>query len=192
MQRKAWNRFVQLRLSDRASEGCYSILYEHDDKAQNIGILDLVTSKYITLLNSIQELSFVVVISSDDFHTLQKKAKKAPIIFEVSVNIIGSARDADKVADTLLRNRCFLQHPVFLDSRTKYINPQYFYSENIKEDLSNLIGPASRVEAETLSRRLRDGLEDVLGSLGEHMQEQGTGNVRFPLANDVLRTTLKP
>lgn len=179
-------------MSGRAPEGCYHILYEHEDKTQDIGILDLVTSKYINLLNSIQELSFVVVLSSDDFDTLPKKAKKTPIIFGVSVNIIGPARDADKVAATLLRNRCFLQHPVFLGSETKYINPQYFYSEDTKEDLSNLIGPASRVEAETLSRRLRDGVEDALGSLAEHMQEQGIDNVRLPLANDVLRTTLKP
>lgn len=144
------------------------------------------------LLNSIQGLSFVVVLSSDDFDTLRKKTKKTSIIFGVSVNIIGPAKDAEKVADTLLRNRCFLQHPIFLDPGTKYMNPQYFYSNDKKYDLSNFIGPASRAEAETLSRRLRDGLEDVLGSLAENMQEQGIDNVRLPLANDVLRTTLKP
>lgn len=167
-------------------------MYEHEDKTQNIGILDLVTSKYMDLLNAIQGLSFVVILSSDDFDTLRGKAKKASTMFGVSVNIIGPARGAEKVADTLLRNRCFLQHPVFLSPGTKYINPQYFYSEDTKDDLRNLIGPASRVEAETLSRRLRDGLEDVLGSLAEYMQEQGIDNVGLPLANDALRTTLKP
>lgn len=70
------------------------------------------------------------------------------------------------------------------------MNPQYFYPEDTKDDLRSLIGPASSAEAEALSRRLRDGLEDVLGSLAE--QEQGIDNFRLPLCNDILRTKLKP
>lgn len=134
-------------------------------------------------------LSFAVILSSDDFNTVQKKAKKTSLIFEVSVNILGPAADAEPVADTLLQNRCFLQHPNFLSPGTKYINPQYFYSGGTRDDLRNFIGPASRSEAEALSRRLQDGLEDVLSSLAE--QEQHTDSVQVPLANDMLRTKLK-
>lgn len=179
-----------MRLTDRTPEGCYNISYERSEgQKQNIGILDLITSKYIDLLSSIHGLSFNVVLSSQDFETFNKKAKKTGMVFEVSVNILGPGRDADKVANILLRNRCFLQHPIFLGPGTKYINPQYFYAEDTKDDLKDLIGPASRAEAEALSSRLRDGLEDVLGSLAE--QEQGIDNLQLPLANAILRTKLK-
>lgn len=134
-------------------------------------------------------LSFAVILSSDDLSILKKKAKKTSLIFEVSVNILGPAADADQVAETLLQNKCFLQHPIFLSPGTKYINPQYFYSEGTREDLSRLIGPASTSEAAALSRRLQDGLEDVLSSLAE--QEQHVDSVQVPLTNNMLRTKLK-
>lgn len=165
-------------------------MYENDGQKQNIGILDLITSKHIDLLNSIHGLSFVVIVSSDDFNTLKKKAKKTSLVFGVTVNILGPERDAGQVGDTLLRNRCFLQHPVFLSPGTKYINPQYFYTEGTRDDLRDLIGSAPRTEAEALSRRLQAGLEDVLDSLAE--QRQGVDSVRVPLANEILRTKLKP
>lgn len=191
MQHTAWATYIQLRLSDRKPEGCYNISYEDSEgQKQDIGLLDLITSKYIDLLSSIHELSFNVVLSSQDFEILKKKVKKTGMVFEVSVNILGPGKDADKVANILLRNRCFLQHPMFLGPGTKYINPQYFYSEDTKNDLRNLIGPATRTEAEALSRRLRDGLEDVLGSLAG--QEQGIDNFQLPLVNEFLRTKLKP
>lgn len=160
------------------------------NQKQDIGILDLVTSKYIDLLSSIRGLSFVVVVSSDDFDTLKKKAKKTSIVLEVSVNIIGPERGADQVAETLLQARCFLQHPVFLSPAIKYINPQFFYSGDSRDDLRRFIGPASRIEAEALSRRLQNGLEDVFGSLAE--QEHGIDNIHVPLTKDILRTKLKP
>lgn len=191
IQHTAWSRYVQLCLGERTSDGCFHVLYDDcGDQKQGIGILDLVTSNYIGLLASIHGLSFVVILSSDDLNTLKKKAKKTSLIFEVSVNIIGPARDADQVADTLLQNRCFLQHPVFLSPGTKYVNPQYFYSECERDDLRDLIGPAPRIEAEALSRRLKDSLEDVLGSLA--VQEQSIDTERLPLAKEVLRTKLKP
>lgn len=191
IQRAAWSRYVQLCVNDRTSEGSYHISYENSGTAkQAIGILDLVTSKYIDLLSSIQGLSFVVVLSSDDFDTLKKKAKKSSLIFEVSINIIGPARVADQVADTLLHHKCYLQHPVFLSPGTKYINPQYFYAEDTKDDLRHFIGPSSMIEAETLFRQLRNGLEDVFGSLAE--QEQGRDIIQVPLGNGVLRTVPKP
>lgn len=133
-------------------------------------------------------LSFAVIMSSDDLNTLKKRTRKS-LIFEVSVNILGPAADADQVADTLLQHRCFLQHPVFLSPGTKYINPQYFYSKGTRDDLRELIGPASRSEAEALSRRLQDGLENVLSSLAE--QEQHVDSVQVPLTNNMLRTILK-
>lgn len=191
MQVTAWNRYIQFPLRGRTPAGCYNILYESSGgQKQFIGILDLVTSKAIDLLSSMHGVSFIAVLSFQDFEKLKRKAKKTKIVFEISVNIIGPRRDADQVADILLRNRCFLQHPVFLSPGTKYMNPQYFHPEGTKDDLRNLIGPASRAEAEVLSRRLRDGLEDVLGSLAE--QEQGIDHVRLPLCNDILRTKLKP
>lgn len=156
---------------------------------KQIGKLDLVTSNYVNLLSSMRGLSFAVILSSDDLNTLKRKTKTKSLIFEVSVNILGPAADAEQVAGVLLQNRCFLQHPVFLSPGTKYINPQYFYSEDTRDDLRSLIGPASRSEAEALSRRLQHGLEDVLSSLAE--QEQHVDGVQVPLANNMLRTQLK-
>lgn len=155
---------------------------------KQIGILDLVTSNYINLLSSLRGLSFAVILSSEDLNTLQEKTKKS-LICEVSVNILGTAADADQVGDILLQNRCFLQHPVFLSTGTKYINPQYFYSKGTRDDLRELIGPASRSEAKALSTRLQDGLEDVLSSLAG--QEQHVDSVQVPLTNSMLRTKLK-
>lgn len=154
---------------------------------KQIGILDLVTSNYINLLSSLRGLSFAVILSSDDLNTLKKKTKS--LICEVSVNILGTAADADQVGDILLQNRCFLQHPVFLSTGTKYINPQYFYPKGTRDDLRELIGPASSSEAKALSTRLQDGLEDVLSSLAE--QEQHVDSVQVPLTNNMLRTKLK-
>lgn len=191
IQRTAWSRYVQLCLSHRSPEGCYNISYDNSGaQKQDIGILDFVTSKYIDLLSSIHGLSFVVVVSSDDFDTLKKKAKKTPIVLEVSVNLIGPERGADQAAKTLLQARCFLQHPVFLSRGIKYINPQYFYSGDSRGDLRNFIGPASRIEAEALSKRLQNGLEDVFGSLAA--QVQGIDNIHVPLAKGILRAKLKP
>lgn len=190
-QRTAWNRYVQLHLRHRSPEGCYNISYDDfGDQNQDIGILDLVTSKYIDLLSSIHGLSFVVVVSADDFDTLKKKAKKTPVVLEVSVNLIGPEREADQVAEILLRARCFLQHPVFLSPGIKYINPQYFYSGDSRDDLRSFVGPAPRIEAEALSRRLQNGLEDVFGSLAT--QEQDIDTTHVHLAKDSLRTKLKP
>lgn len=191
IKHKAWNRYVQLLLGEQALEGCYHISYEDlGSQKQDLGILDLVTSKHIDLLSPIHGLSFNVVLSSDDFGTLKKRTKKTPDIFEVSVNIIGPARDAEQAADILLRNRCFLQHPVFLSHGIKYINPQYFYSGDTRDDLRYLIGPASRTEADAHSRRLQDGLEDAFGSLAK--REQCVDDAQMPLAKELLRTSLKP
>lgn len=150
----------------------------------------MVTSKYVDLLGSFQDLSFEVVLSSQSLDSLRTRGKKISTIIDVSVNILGPAEYADRVGDTLLEQRCFLQHPISLTSGIKYINPQYFYCGDGRDDLRALIGPALKVDDQVASRRLHSGIEDILASLAE--PEEGTEPEQTSMTTDFLETNLKP
>lgn len=152
-------------------------------------VLDLVTSKLVGLLISIQGLRFDVVLSSKDLDNLNTKSKKASTVVDVSVNVLGPAESANRVGDILLQHSCFLQHPIFLIPEIIYINPQYFYSGGVKDDLRALIGPAPKAEDQTLSSHLHDGLEDVLASLAE--PQEAAESVQNCMRSGLLRTNLK-
>jgi hypothetical protein len=108
---------------------------------EDIGMLDLITTRYLHSLGKFSELLFTAVLSSSSLNIILRKPNHKKTIVDISVNIIGPERIADDVGDILADDSAYLQHPFFLEAGTRYINPQYFYSRNENTDLKHLIGP---------------------------------------------------
>ncbi|OCL05964.1 hypothetical protein AOQ84DRAFT_322110 [Glonium stellatum] len=127
-------------------------------------MLDLITAGYLHSLRTYSELIFTAVLASSSLNTVLRKPTHGKGIVSTSINIIGPERIADDVGNTLADASAYLQHPFFLHARIKYINPQYFYSENEKKDLRHLIGPPM---ASPRFLRLSEGVESLLESLDD-------------------------
>lgn len=131
---------------------------------EDIGMLDLITTRYLHSLGKFSELSFTAVLSSSSLNTIPRKSNHKKTIVDISVNIIGPERIADDVGDILADDSAYLQHPFFLETGTRYINPQYFYSRNENTDLKHLIGPPT---IDSKSVRVSEGVENLLESLDD-------------------------
>ena len=131
---------------------------------EDIGMLDLITTRYLHSLGKFSELLFTAVLSSSSLNTILRKPNHKKTIVDISVNIIGPERIANDVGDILADDSAYLQHPFFLETGTRYINPQYFYSRNENTDLKHLIGPPT---IDSKSVRVSEGVENLLESLDD-------------------------
>ncbi|KAK6839362.1 hypothetical protein PG987_005228 [Apiospora arundinis] len=130
---------------------------------QDIGILDLVTTKILNTLRELPQITYAAVLDASALLKPPKK-KAQHVVVDVSVNISGPHEIIDDIGALLTKSKGFLQHPCFLKGETPYINPHYYYTGGVRTDLTHLIGPAAE-DSET--SELAQGLGDVLDSLAE-------------------------
>ena len=131
-------------------------------RTEYIGMLDLVTTRYLHSMGAFSGLLFTAVLASSSLNSILRKPSGKENIVDISVNIIGPEGVADDVGDTLADARAYLQHPFFLQTGVRYMNPQYFYLENVKTDLRHLIGPPI---TDSRSTRVSEGIKNLLDSL---------------------------
>jgi SWI/SNF-related matrix-associated actin-dependent regulator of chromatin subfamily A3 len=153
-------------------------------------MLDLVTTNYLHSLGVFEGLSFTAVISTSSLAKVRKPTRSSTIV-DITVNIMGPERIADGVGATLAHASAYLQHPFFLPTGIKYVNPQYFYSEGEPMDLSHLIGPL-RIDSSSI--RVSQGVEKLLGSLDDsspHPALRNNQSVSLAVGNGLFLTPLK-
>lgn len=190
-QASPWSRYFELELLlEKPQCGCLRLI-SRSTNSSDLGVLDSVTSKQLGFLQQLPGIQFSVVFSSD----VKPRAKKTATIVDVSVNVLGPLGLADEVAEILDRQGGYLQHPVSLQTNTRYINPQYFYPNGMKHDLRQYIGPAPKRDTEKRMRRLQQELEDAIGSLaGSDLDWSylSDDHLLCDLEIKTLRTQLKP
>lgn len=138
----------------------------HGVQSLNVGVfarLDQITSGALQTLEKFQTCRVTAVIEKK-FLSQTKSGGKSKGIFPLSVNVFGPEDEADKVGETLADASIFLQHPCFLEDGIQYCNPQYFYPDNRKTYLTDIIGLSER---ELRAKRLSDEVEGVFASLDD-------------------------
>ncbi|RYP79693.1 hypothetical protein DL769_002811 [Monosporascus sp. CRB-8-3] len=159
-QSRPWSRFHTFPLVAR--QEFYHLAQVDGAGTGDIGMLDLVTTKYLHSLGTFLDLSFTAVIASSSLNNILRKPNHNKAIADISVNIMGPERIAGNVGNTLANASAYLQHPFFLQTGIRYINPQYFYSGNEKTNLRHLIDPPT---TDSRSMHVSEGIESLLESL---------------------------
>ncbi|RYP62194.1 hypothetical protein DL771_009826 [Monosporascus sp. 5C6A] len=161
-QSRPWSRFHTFQLVAR--QEFYHLAQVNGTGTEDVGMLDLITTKHLHSLGTFLELSFTAVIASSNLTNILRKPTHNKAIVDISVNIMGPERIAGDVGDTLANASAYLQHPFFLQIGIRYINPQYFYSGNEKTDLRHLIDPLT---TDPRSMHVSEGIENMLESLDD-------------------------
>ncbi|KAF3182653.1 hypothetical protein TWF788_005967 [Orbilia oligospora] len=180
-----WTSFHTFDLQHQ--EGAY-LLSKPD--STSFGLIDFRTALCLRRLQGFDGVFFRAVISSISFKKIPQKPTKKKIRIDITINIVGPEDSIDRVGDVLDKADAYLQHPVFLESGTKYLNPHYLYDGDIMSDLRHLIGP---MPADERLQRMSQAVENILESLGEaHLpvvhtaDPESIGNCRL------IGTELKP
>ncbi|EEU36130.1 uncharacterized protein NECHADRAFT_53012, partial [Fusarium vanettenii 77-13-4] len=118
-------------------------------------ILDQIRAKQLRSLEKFSNVTFGAICP---ISTLGRASGKKRII-DISVNILGPEDLIDAVGDALAAASAYLQHPCFLESGVRYINPHYFCFDEELADMRAHVGPAktdpkSSQASEELSRLL--------------------------------------
>ncbi len=189
-----WNEFHHLDLGLQNDQ--YRVTSKPNiGTERDLGILDIVTKGHLDSLSGIATagLSMKVVVPAATVERLKGKGKKT-VVVDASVNLFGPEPLADQVGDALERTSAHLQHPFCLPLGIRYINPQWFYPDNIPTDLRHLVGPPI---TESELQRVSDVVELTLGSL-DSPAHVSPGLLESGLASNPctasqhLRTALKP
>ncbi|RYP51600.1 hypothetical protein DL768_003107 [Monosporascus sp. mg162] len=159
---RPWSRFHTFQLVAR--QEFYHLAQVNGTSTEDIGMLDLITTKYLHSLGAFLELSFTAVIASSSLTNILRKPTHNKAIVGISVNIMGPERIADDVGDALVNASAYLQHPFFLQTGIRYINPQYFYPGNEKTNLRHLIDPP---KTDSRSMHVSERIENLLESLDD-------------------------
>ncbi|KAK6337076.1 hypothetical protein TWF718_009862 [Orbilia javanica] len=130
----------------------------------DFGLVDLPTTFRLRQLKDFEGVSLRAIISYFNFNRIPRKPTKKKTRIDITVNIFGPKDLFDNVGDALGKADAFLQHPVFLEPETKYINPHYYYHDDVVVDLGSLVGP---MPADGRSQRTSQAIEDILESLGQ-------------------------
>ncbi|KAF2684141.1 hypothetical protein K458DRAFT_38039 [Lentithecium fluviatile CBS 122367] len=154
-------------------------------------MLDLVTTGYLHSLRKFPELLFTAVISSSSLSAILRKRNSKKLIIDASVNIIGLARIADDVGNTLADNSAYLQHPFSLQTGIRYVNPQYFYSRKESMDLRRLIGPPTVDSRSVLVSKGVENLLESLDDLSHHAVPPGSQAASAAAGERLILTPLK-
>lgn len=152
-----WNRFHVFDLVAK-NDHYYLILSDENE----IGILDNVTTRQLRSLNKFENLAFRAVCPMS---TLNRASGKKRVI-DISVNVFGPEDLAEKVGDALADASGYLQHPCFLETSVRYVNPHCFSFGEDRADMRAYIGPAKAdpksLQASEELIRLLDSLDDPL------------------------------
>lgn len=125
--------------------------------------LDNVTSIALRTLEKSRSYGAKAVIDTKVLYQALSVGKSRGI-FPLSVNIFGPEDEADNAGETLASRSTYLQHPCFLEDGIEYYNLQYFYLDNKKAYLTDLIGLS---ESDIRAKCLSDEVEGVLASLDD-------------------------
>lgn len=136
----------------------YHLVQKSTIPPQEVGVLDSVTAKQLGHLRDVPGISFTAVIPSSAL----KKGRSKVVIIPISVNITGPEEIAEMVGDALASVDGFLQHPCFLGSGIRYVNPHFFTAFEQPVDMREYIGPA---KADANSTRAGRELNAILESL---------------------------
>ncbi|RYP37998.1 hypothetical protein DL767_002726 [Monosporascus sp. MG133] len=161
-QSRPWSRFHTFQLVAR--QEFYHLAQVNGTSTEDIGMLDLITTKYLHSLGTFLELSYTAVVASSSLTNILRKPSHKKAIVDISVNVMGPERIADDVGDTLASASAYLQHPFFLQTGIRYINPQYFYSGNEKTNLRHLINPPM---TDSSFMYISERIENMLESLDD-------------------------
>lgn len=109
----------------------------------------------------VKQVSFAAVVGIEFLHPKCGKSNQKPSPVEVTVNAYGPEGMVDEVGQAMTDVHVVLQHPVFLELETPYINPHYFYTQDQKPDLRHLIGPACKESKSAVSEAIDDALDSA-------------------------------
>ncbi|KAF4998446.1 hypothetical protein FDECE_11787 [Fusarium decemcellulare] len=123
-----------------------------------LGMLDQITAKALHSLSNFSHVSFTAVAP---LSALSRRSGKKRII-DVSVNIIGPESLAEAIGEALGAVPCYLQHPCFLETNIRYVNPHYFYVGRRPHDMREHIGPGL---LDAISKQVSQELSALLDSL---------------------------
>ncbi|KAF3316751.1 hypothetical protein TWF173_001414 [Orbilia oligospora] len=180
-----WTSFHSFDLQHQ--EGAY-LLSKPD--STTFGMIDFRTALCLRRLQGFDGVFFRAVISSTSFGKIPRKPTKKKTRIDITINIVGPEDTIHRVGDALDEAHAYLQHPVFLESGTKYLNPHYLYDGDIMSDLRHLIGP---MPADERLQRMSQAVENVLESLGEaHLPVSHTTDVESIGNCHLIGTKLKP
>jgi len=171
-------------------DGIYHLLDEQTNKS--IGILDSMIARHLQSLEQYQQLMFTAILSTACLHGKGKASGSNKSIVDVSVNILGPEALCDKVGNQINGLRVYLQHPDYLPSDIAYINPHFLYSDEVRTDLRDLIGPR---QTNPVQSRVTEGVGVVLSTLGDVSYFPLTSYPQMSLVRgdgSRLRSELKP
>ncbi|KAK7424246.1 hypothetical protein QQX98_000514 [Neonectria punicea] len=146
-----------------ADKSCYYLANPVDGINHNFAELDRITTSYLVHLEKFEGISFSAILPSAGLDKISGKKTKKSTIIDVTINILGPDTLAERVGEALADGSAYLQHPAFLDADIKYLNPHYFYPDDVMTDLRHLIGPR---QEDARSKQICQGIETVLQSLG--------------------------
>lgn len=154
----------------------------------------MVTVSYLYILRDIPNLYFNAVISIKELDRIPRKPTQKKAVINVTININGPEEFTERVGETLGSVSAYLQHPLFLESGIRYVNPHYLYPDDIMTDLSHLVGPRM---SDLKATRISQDIESLLSSLGvdtiSGSQQSGVENLLGDhLANTHLKEYDKP
>ncbi|RSL43931.1 hypothetical protein CEP54_014883 [Fusarium duplospermum] len=155
-----WTRYCSFPVEIR-DNGCF-LSTEDEPKMKQRPVLDYRTGSILCFVaERIKDASFVAVVGVETLRPKRGKANRKSSPVEVTVNAYGPRSLMDEVGKAMMEVEVFLQHPVFLDSETAYINPHYFYPHSQETDLRHLIGPAYKESKSAVSQAIDDALDSA-------------------------------
>ncbi|KAJ4192941.1 hypothetical protein NW759_016623 [Fusarium solani] len=159
-QTSPWTRFCMFPVEVN-EDGCFLSTDDGLDTEQQ-HVLDCRTCSILCFVaNKFKRVSFVAVIAIEALDAKRGKPNRKPSPIGVTVNVYGSRRLINKVGRAMKNVDVVLQHPVFLDSETRYMNPHYSYPERKKTDLRHLIGPLYKEFKPAVSQAIGDALDSA-------------------------------
>ncbi|KAI8663644.1 hypothetical protein NCS57_00965900 [Fusarium keratoplasticum] len=159
-QTSPWTRFCLFPVEVN-EDGCFLSTDDGLDTEQQ-HVLDCRTCSILCFVaNQFKCVSFVAVIAVESLDAKRGKPNRKPSPIGVTVNVYGSRRLINKVGWAMTTVDVVLQHPVFLDSETCYMNPHYSYPGRKKTDLRHLIGPLYKESKSAVSQAIGDALDSA-------------------------------
>ncbi|EEU43728.1 uncharacterized protein NECHADRAFT_106263 [Fusarium vanettenii 77-13-4] len=159
-QTSPWTRFCLFPIQVYENECFLSTEDGLDTEQQHV--LDCRTCSILCFVaNKFKRVSFMAVIAIESLGAKRGKPNRKPSPIGVTVNVYGPRRLINKVGQAMTNVDVVLQHPVFVDSETCYMNPHYFYPERKKTDLRHLIGPLYKGSKSAVSQAIDDALDSA-------------------------------
>ncbi|KAL6690984.1 SNF2 family N-terminal domain-containing protein [Trichoderma pleuroticola] len=181
--RAPWARFHTVKVD--FSDDKYYLVQSTDASEIQFAVLDVVTISYLNKLYHIPNLYFSAVISVRELDRIPRKSTPKKVVIDVTVNIHGPEDFTERVGETLGSVSAYLQHPVFLESGIRYVNPHYLYPDDIMTDLSHL-SLLSSLGVDTMSGSQQRGVETLLGGhlANTHLKDHQLDGVKFILSRE--------